>query len=323
MQQILTKSLQMKAPTDSQKAERRRTFIASTDALDRDGDIVEQDWVLDDFLANPVILFAHRSRELPVGRAENVGVVDGALQMDVVFASEKANPLAEQVYQSVMEQTLRAVSVGFLPGDVRREMRDGDDVYVFSKNRLLETSVTPIPSNPEALAKFKAMADESDLNPPWEQVQPANGGNGEVMDKQEAERIGKELDAAKAELKALRDEHKATLAKLTSAEEKAVAAAAELAKEKARADAAVRKNVETQIDALVGVKIAPAEKPTLLKLAEVSPELFKAQMEAVGSRPDMGILVDGSRLPEPPPTTKTVPSDLGGQKFDALLRSMS
>jgi len=321
---MLTKSLQIRKATEAQKAERRRTFVASTDTIDRDGDIIEQDWVLDDFLNNPVILFAHKSRELPIGKAENVGVVDGRLQMDIVFASEKANPLAEQVYQSVVEETLRAVSVGFLPGDVRREMRDSKDIYVFSKNLLLETSVTPVPSNPEALARCKALAtkgsepeDEAKnvtLTPPREQEESAGGGKEQVMDEKEAEKVRKDLEEARVKIAKIEGERDAAVAKLAEATKA-------LDEQKARADAAVRQNVERQIDALVGKKITPAEKPGLIKLAELSPDLFAEQMKALGSRADLGILQDGSRLPEPPPTTPVSTADeIGGHSFDELVQ---
>lgn len=136
--------------------ERQADFIASTDAMDADGDIVEQNWDLERYMSNPVVLFGHNSKELPIGHAKGVGVVDGKLQATIVFASEKANPMAERVWQSVQEKTLRAVSVGFKPREVRKETRNDKDVYVLSDNELYEISVVPIPSNPEALSKQKS-----------------------------------------------------------------------------------------------------------------------------------------------------------------------
>lgn len=132
--------------------------IASTDDVDSHGEIVEQSWDLTRYAANPVVLYGHDSRELPIGHASDVGVVDGRLVATLHFASEKANPRAEQVWQLVREGVLRAVSVGFYPSDVRFEMRDGREVPVLANNELLEISVVPVPANPNALARLHARA---------------------------------------------------------------------------------------------------------------------------------------------------------------------
>jgi len=48
-------------------------IVISTDAVDRDGDIIEVDgWEIDNYLANPVVLWAHDYRGVPVGRALEV-----------------------------------------------------------------------------------------------------------------------------------------------------------------------------------------------------------------------------------------------------------
>src|SRR5215210_4955591 len=131
--------------------ERAADFIASTSALDSHGEVVDQHWRLDRYRANPVVFYAHDHRDLPIGRAENVRVEDGKLQCRIVFATAEANPRAEHVWQSIQQRTLRAVSVGFVPNDMRLEKRNGEDVYVLTDNELHEVSVVPLPSNPEAL----------------------------------------------------------------------------------------------------------------------------------------------------------------------------
>lgn len=137
----------------------RRTVdvICSTEAIDSYGEIVSQDsWRLERFLTNPVVLFGHNSRELPIGTASNVEVRDGKLQATITFASSAVNPFAEQVLHAFEERVLRAVSVGFNPGSYRYEKRDGRDVCVLSDCELFELSVVPLPANPEALAKMKS-----------------------------------------------------------------------------------------------------------------------------------------------------------------------
>lgn len=128
-------------------------YVASSDAIDSYDEVVEQTWRLERFLANPVVLWAHQSRELPLGRCPRVEMVAGKLECTVNYMTEKLNPKAEQVFQMGVEGYVKAVSVGFRPRTIRWEKRDGRDIYVLSDNELVEISVTPIGANPDALAK--------------------------------------------------------------------------------------------------------------------------------------------------------------------------
>lgn len=133
-------------------------FIISTAAKDRDGDTIDpKGWILTNFLKNPVVLFGHDSWSLPIGRAENVRIEDGALKASVKFASAEMNKLADSVFQMVKAGFLSATSVGFSPVEFKR----GDDGIQFIKQELLEFSIVPIPSNPEALVTAKGL----DLSP--------------------------------------------------------------------------------------------------------------------------------------------------------------
>jgi HK97 family phage prohead protease len=139
--------------------EEKRTadFIASTEAIDSFEEVVEQSWILDRFKGNPVILFGHNSRALPIGQATRCEVVQtiGGPQLEctILFATGEMNPEAERVWQLVKGKFLRAVSVGFYPKSMRYEKRDGKDIFILSENVLHEISVVTIPANPEALAK--------------------------------------------------------------------------------------------------------------------------------------------------------------------------
>lgn len=135
--------------------ETNRTFavVASTDAVDSHGHVVEQDWDLRRYQANPVVLYGHRHNELPIGSASDVRVEAGSLHATIRLVDGKANPLAEQVFELVRQGALRAVSVGFRPKRTRKEKRDDAEVTVLSGNELLEISVVPVPSNAETLAR--------------------------------------------------------------------------------------------------------------------------------------------------------------------------
>jgi len=130
------------------------TVIASTDSLDSYGTIINQSgWDFSRFAKNPVIQLSHRWDDLPIGRATRFQVVNNALELDIEFAPEEANPAAEQVWQLWKLGFIRAVSVGFQPIEYHWEERDGGSVMVYDKAELIEVSVVAIPSNPETLSK--------------------------------------------------------------------------------------------------------------------------------------------------------------------------
>lgn len=134
-----------------------RTFkvVASTDSIDREGEIIEQGgWELDNYMKNPVILWAHDIQSLPIGKATSVKVEGDELIIEGIFAEKEGNPMAENVYQLFKAGIQTAVSVGFIPLE-----REGS---VITKAELLELSFVPVPANPEAHARAIAKGlDES------------------------------------------------------------------------------------------------------------------------------------------------------------------
>ena len=426
MSDLTSSALQIKS---LRLEERQADFIASTEAIDADGDIVEQSWDLDRYMKNPVVLFGHSSKDLPIGHATNVGVKDGQLQATIVFASEKANPMAERVWQSVQERTLRAVSVGFKPREVRQETRNDKDVYVLSDNELYEISVVPIPSNPEALTRMKALAHKErvvpekgavayqaykpveegswdssaakkrisgwagddwgkyrkgfawfspedddtkggyklphhdiksgemvtvkegviaagnalmgsrggvdipeedvtavkahlakhyrqfNLTPPWEREQSTDGGKEKKA--MELEKAMVELESTKAQLTSEKEKVETLNKRCMDLEE-------ERNEYRKQADTLRVSAVEKTLDDLVGVKIAPTEKDTLIKLATQSPELFEEHLKAIESRPDMNILKNVSEdVIGEDPTPKALPvGNDSGAEFEALVKQL-
>lgn len=267
------------------KDAREATFVASTEAVDSYGEIVEQNWRLERYLSNPVVLFAHQSRELPIGQSTSVTVAGGQLEVTIRFATSDANPKAEQVWQSVMQGVLRAVSVGFMPNEYRWEMRDGKEVLVLSDNELHEVSVVPIPANPEALAKMRSKAREAQ-NANAKQAARAAGDTTMTIEEMKAE-IAKreaahagELATAKAASEAAAARHTATEKALADEREAHTKTKTELdAAAKAGADAA-DKLIVLEVDALVGTKITPAEKEAFVELAKANRTIFDKQLAA-------------------------------------------
>ncbi|WP_162175156.1 HK97 family phage prohead protease [Fodinicurvata fenggangensis] len=85
----------------------------------------------------------------------------GAAGFDIVveFAGAEVNPRAEQALRLVRAGFLQAVSVGFLPlKSHQEEAPGGRSVTVFDAVELLEVSLVPVPSNPQALALLRALA---------------------------------------------------------------------------------------------------------------------------------------------------------------------
>lgn len=273
------------------KAKRTAHFVCSTDVIDSYGERVEQVWNLKRFLTNPVILFAHKSRDLPIGKASNVGVLDGKLQCDVELLSQEANPLTEQILNQWAEGMLLTGSVGFIPHSYRWEMEGDREILILSDNELLEFSVTPVPANPEALGRLRARALDVKKT-----TAASRGLEKTHMDLEtlkarlaavEAERDakGKELAVEQSRTKELTEQNQKLSADLT----KASAAVASLEKENtalaterdsanARAEKAELDAITKEVDALLGDKADPAEKDDLIALAKMNRDMFDRQM---------------------------------------------
>lgn len=163
---------------DVDLAARRATFIASTPQIDRYGDVILQDgWQTENYKANPVILFAHDSRALPVGKGILVNV-NGNLAVTVEFSKAIASyDLPEILLQLVAQGMLNCVSVGFIP--IEYEWRfekdeEGNQLpfpsgRIYKKSELLEISIVPVPANPGAVVisnafenAFRAVEDTSE-----------------------------------------------------------------------------------------------------------------------------------------------------------------
>lgn len=119
----------------------------STPTPDRFGDIVEQAGMDDTkFKSNPVVLFGHRSRELPIGKsrwakADSVGVL-------AQTAFDKDSEFAREIFRLNKEGILNAWSIGFIPLEYSYLKEGG---MLIKKWELLEYSSVPIPANPDAL----------------------------------------------------------------------------------------------------------------------------------------------------------------------------
>jgi hypothetical protein len=179
---------------------------------------------------------------------------------------------------------------------VRLEVRDGEDVWVLSKNELLEISVVPIPSNPEALAKMKAKARDA-----LQATTVATGDTEKSMEVTEQAAKAEQEEAAAvavvetvtpaaeqateqpAEKQAPEAAHTTAVESTDDVASKAVAerdAALKAAQEaRAELDAIRAKAIAKEVDDLVGKKFMPAAKDAFLALANLSKKHFDAIVE--------------------------------------------
>lgn len=141
---------------------RTARFTITTGAVDRENDVIVPDgWHLENYLKNPVVLFGHNYRALPVGKATEVVRTGNGLMSTVQFPEEGTYDFADTVFRLVKGGFLKATSVGFRPMKwARNEERQG---YDFMEAELLEWSIVPVPANPEAL--IAASAQGVDLEP--------------------------------------------------------------------------------------------------------------------------------------------------------------
>lgn len=179
---------------DATDISRRRTFVISTASPDRDNDVVEvAGWQLENYRKNPVVLWAHDYRALPVGKAIEVGIRDGKLESTMEFADHE---FANVVLRLVDGGFLRATSVGFRPSKyVLNEDRRGID---FTEQELLEFSIVPVPANPEALIVAREFANDIAQLRSWAKSALAalDENHGAEVAKEEKPPVGTKIDAA-------------------------------------------------------------------------------------------------------------------------------
>lgn len=146
--------------------------IASTAALDRDREVlVPPGCQIDNFLKNPVMLFIHQQRQVPVGKVISIDVTQEEVSFQFVFAETDVAKEVKSLYDGGF---MSAFSVGFYPKtymyiedqtpkQMELTLQSGAKYNldltkypeqpraVISDWELLEISPVPVPSNPEAL----------------------------------------------------------------------------------------------------------------------------------------------------------------------------
>jgi hypothetical protein len=170
--ETINKTLNFEIKQVGEEGDRTLRFVGSDETPDRDNDIIEvAGWRLDEYLKNPVFLWAHRYDEPPIGKAVNVTIDASSKKLifDIKFPTAEEYPFADTIYKLYRGSYLNATSVGFK--GVKFKTRDDESVLELSEwqrgkrymqQELLELSAVPVPSNPNALqtVRSKGFKDE-------------------------------------------------------------------------------------------------------------------------------------------------------------------
>lgn len=160
-QDLIVKGTQRKLLSDIQfasdsalDAKRQIRVIAASGKADRVGDIVKIDGIeTQNYMKNPVILWAHDHYALPVGKAVEVSNDKGKLSMTIQFATAEEYAFADTVYKLVKGGYLNGVSIGARVKSAEWLKDDEGNIIgrKFTSLELLELSVVPIPADSKAL----------------------------------------------------------------------------------------------------------------------------------------------------------------------------
>jgi hypothetical protein len=141
----------------------------NTANIDRDSEVtLPEGGMMDDYKQNPVVMFGHDYKELPIGKCEGLKLDDKGWQAKTIYANTDR---ATEVYEYRRAGFPLAESIGFIPIESIGQGETGFDELakelakrgafkrgdissirrIHKKWAMLEYSDVPIPSNPAAL----------------------------------------------------------------------------------------------------------------------------------------------------------------------------
>jgi prohead serine protease len=126
-------------------------FVFSNEKPGRDNFVVLNSAIKHaNFDRNPVVLFAHDDTEPPIGRGTNIDTSGANCTIDITFVPREILPFAGTIRDLVAGKWLRAVSLSWMPVELKRSS-DPDVDVIFTEVDMLEVSIVPLPSLADAL----------------------------------------------------------------------------------------------------------------------------------------------------------------------------
>lgn len=165
-------------------------FTISTETVDRDQDTIAIDgWKLENYRKNPVILWAHDSRQPSIAKSLSEWIQDQKLKSSAIFTPKDLYPFGYMISQMYLKGFLNAVSVGFK--SIRAKWSADEETRPWGidyfEQELLEYSCCPVPANPEALMDAKSKG--IDLTPMLEWAIQTLDGSKDLVTLPQAEKI--------------------------------------------------------------------------------------------------------------------------------------
>lgn len=146
------------------------TFTISTEDVDRDSDIVRQAGIdKDDYMKNPVIMFAHNSKSLPIGSTLKIWRSNNSTKALALIYDDRVDStgLSDTIFRMVKAGALRGASIGFSSKEARYPTDDEIKQYkmnpygvIYEKVSMHEWSVCSIPANQNSLRTSKAFEEK-------------------------------------------------------------------------------------------------------------------------------------------------------------------
>lgn len=128
-------------------------FIGTTEGIDRDGEVIKADaWQVDEYTKNPVVQWAHDYSSPPIGKTLSIRRdKKNSTIFEIEFADKETYEFADTIFKLCKGGFLNATSVGFIPLEFDTGKKETDPRRTYTKVELLEVSIVPVPSNPDAL----------------------------------------------------------------------------------------------------------------------------------------------------------------------------
>ena len=165
MSKMMVRNAVIRAITDEQKEKRQAEFVISTEAVDTYDTVFKIDgWDLERYNRSPIVFYNHKSwsddPDMIIGTSEVR--VEGN-ELIALLTLEEGNPVADKVWRKLEAGTLNMASIGANPIEWRWgdfDKGENPDVIYFIRQELLEWSIVPLGSNPDALKRSVESLEE-------------------------------------------------------------------------------------------------------------------------------------------------------------------